>query len=211
MLPNAVHEFSEKVARQFGDRCVAVVLSGSFARGDDHGGSDVDLLVLLDSLTTEDLRVVGQIVRDIQSQHEVNPAVVDILEYQRYPDLFDHLSYKHDGILLFGRLPDVLSCRETELQRARRIAQEVLMSARHYIAVSEPEAKLRSGKLFTYIQKPLSYALRYYHYSVHVTYVRPYSKLAEVYPVLSIDGANQPQELLEAALRSSLEILDLQP
>jgi len=210
MIPEAAQSFADRIEGLFGARCHGVVLAGSFARDDYHATSDLDLLVLLEGLVGEDLTKVSRVVRDIPSANELNPAVVSVTEFARYPDLFDFLTYKYEGIVLRGRLPRV-DCPETELDRARRFAQEVLMSVRHYVAVDEPYEKLCSGKLYTYVQKPLSYALRFYHYTVKGRYIKPYSELASLYPVLSIDGTEKPHQLLDEAMSWSLSILGFGP
>lgn len=43
----------------FGERLKDVVLFGSYARGDAHEGSDVDVLVVIDGLSTDEIAKVS--------------------------------------------------------------------------------------------------------------------------------------------------------
>lgn len=62
-LPNQSSEFPwqdcldifiEKLQKDFGDRFASVWIYGSWARGDAQSGSDIDLLVVIDSIKSED-------------------------------------------------------------------------------------------------------------------------------------------------------------
>lgn len=46
----AIHRFIDAIKLEFPDKIVQIILYGSYARGDFHQGSDVDILVL----TTDD-------------------------------------------------------------------------------------------------------------------------------------------------------------
>jgi len=50
-LRSALAEYAERLRARFGERLIEVRLFGSFARGEAHEDSDVDVLVLVQGLT----------------------------------------------------------------------------------------------------------------------------------------------------------------
>jgi predicted nucleotidyltransferase len=205
-LPHSARRFTGACRTALGARLRAVVLVGSFARGDASPASDLDLIVLVDRADVALLDRVGAVVASIESPHEINPSVIAVAELRAAPELFDWLLIKHEGRLLDGQLPADIACCQTELDLAQKIA-EVLLSARHYLAVAEPAANFAGGKLRPWILKPLSYALRFYE--VHRTghYPRRYADVASRYPALALDPVRDHRRLLEAALEICETIL----
>lgn len=68
-LPQVVREtldaFCAGLRRRFGPRVSAIRLFGSYARGEAHEGSDVDVLVLLDRVDRADDRAVTDLAADL--------------------------------------------------------------------------------------------------------------------------------------------------
>jgi len=58
-LKLALNEYGERLRAQFGDRLVELRLFGSYARGDAHEDSDVDVLVLIEGLTDLEIGIVA--------------------------------------------------------------------------------------------------------------------------------------------------------
>ena len=162
MIPDAAHGFARRCESALGESLRAVILIGSFARGDETPTSDVDLVVLVESVHRGLLRAVSEIVASLPSENELNPAVIAASELAAEPDIFGWLNVKHDGVLLAGAFPEEPAGSMSELRLARRIAGEVLLSSRHYLSVGEPAEKFAGGKLWTWNQKPLGFALRFY-------------------------------------------------
>lgn len=186
-----------------------MILIGGFARGDSSTTSDIDLIVLVDRADVALLDRVGAVVASIESPHEINPSVVAVTELCAAPESFDWLVIKHEGRLLDGELPPDVTCRQTELDLAQKIAAEVLLSARHYLAVAEPAENFAGGKLRSWILKPLSYALRFYEVDRTGDYPRRYDDVASRYPVLALDPVRDHRQLLEASLAICETILAL--
>lgn len=67
---DAIKLFKEKLKSIYGDRLVDVILYGSYARGDQGEGSDIDLLVLLRDI--DDFWKEVYLVEDIA--YEVNDS-----------------------------------------------------------------------------------------------------------------------------------------
>jgi predicted nucleotidyltransferase len=80
-LPSLVRQnlaaFVAGLRERFGPRLKAVRLFGSYARGTAHEDSDVDCLVLLDHVSTEDDRAVTDLAGDLTWQ--VGGAVISPL------------------------------------------------------------------------------------------------------------------------------------
>jgi len=210
MVPEAAKLFVYKCVEELDGRLLAILLEGSFARGDNCDHSDIDLFILVDTVDNSLLHQIGLIVSGVQTQHELNPAVVSTAELQAYPELFEYLRLKHDGIALYGALPEVDTPSGTELGIAKRIAQEVLMSSRHYLAVAEPEEKFARGKLYNWNLKPLAFALRFFHLAETGEYIRATRDLAAHYPVLSLDPVKDWQQILQECIATSERIIGTQ-
>ncbi len=211
MIPEAAQKFAEACAAQFGERLIAVLVEGSFARGDDREDSDIDLFVLLDRVDISVLEQIGSIVLGIVTKNELNPAVVSLAEFESYPELFEYPRVKHDGIVLHGALPEIARSAESELDIAKRIARDVLMSSRHYLAVSEPEVNFARGKLYNWNLKPLGFALRFFHLAQTGETIRSVRHLATKYPVLDLDPVRDWQRVLHESMRVCEEIIETQP
>lgn len=210
MTPEAAQQFVSTCVAELDGRVIAILLEGSFARGDNRDHSDIDLFVLVDEVDSPLLRQIGSIVSGIQTQHELNPAVVSTAELQAYPELFEYLRVKHDGLMLHGALPAIDVPNEAELGIAKRIAQEVLMSSRHYLAVAEPKEKFASGKLYNWNLKPLGFALRFFHLAQTGEYIRSTRDLAARYPVLSLDPVKDWQRVLQECIATCEKIIGTQ-
>ena len=208
MIPDSVNIFTSAVSQLLGDDLQVVILAGSFARGEEKPTSDIDLFLLVENLDIQTMKEIGEIVKRISTDHELNPAVVKLSEFIKYPDWFDLLKLRHEGIALFGKPPINLNSKEDELTAAKRIAKEVLMSARHYLAVSEPIEKFTGGKLFIYILKPLAFALRLSHYANTGSYILKTSDLAREYPILNLDPVSDFKQIIEESSLICEDILN---
>lgn len=207
MIPEPARTFTNLVHDLLADDLLSVILVGSFARDDERADSDIDLFVLLPDASNPATRSIGMIVRSISSPNEINPAVVSDAEFRQYPDWNELIKIRHDGIALHGHLPRDVAPVETELVLAKRIAHEVLMSARHYLAVDESPESFTSKKLWIYNLKPLSFSARYYHYAKTGHYIRRFDDLKGEYPVFSLDPVKHHGAVIEGCVELAQEIL----
>ena len=189
-----------------GERISSIILIGSFDRGDERPSSDIDLIVLVDTVDRVLMDDIGGIVESIETANDINPAVMSLTELRAHPEMFDWLSIKHDGIPVLGKMPDTV-CAQTELDRAKQIAQEVLMSARHHLAVREPAENFAGGKLRHWNLKPLSFALRFFEFHKSGRYIRSANEIAELYPLLSLDPASDYRQIIDNCIDICEEIL----
>lgn len=75
-----------RVAERFGGRLLDVVLFGSYARGEAHEESDVDVLVLLDRVEWSDRKAILDVAGDLWFETDlfVSPHVIDQATYKRW-------------------------------------------------------------------------------------------------------------------------------
>src|SRR5438045_674086 len=74
----AVAELAEHVRARFGARLRELGLFGSFARGEANEESDVDVLIVVDDLTSQEGREVAHFCGDLLTKYDVivSPFVV---------------------------------------------------------------------------------------------------------------------------------------
>ncbi|HEY8078526.1 MAG TPA: nucleotidyltransferase domain-containing protein [Labilithrix sp.] len=63
----ALEAFASQVRSRFGERVRELALFGSHARGDAHPESDVDILVVIDDVSFDEIREVIRIAYDIDA------------------------------------------------------------------------------------------------------------------------------------------------
>ena len=110
-----------KARETFADRLLFVGLQGSYARGEATDESDVDLVVILDELSAEDIRKYNALL-DTMPRRELTCGFLsgkkELLNWEP-SDLF-HLYY--DTLPLFGSLDEVLALiDESAIDRAIKI------------------------------------------------------------------------------------------
>ena len=114
-------EFLSAVREAFGDRLQFVGLQGSYARGEATDESDVDLVVILDELSAEDIRKYNALL-DTMPHRELTCGFLsgkkELLNWEP-SDLF-HLYY--DTLPLLGSLDEILSLiDDSAIDRAIKI------------------------------------------------------------------------------------------
>jgi uncharacterized protein len=99
----ALKELQEYLAEIYGERLGGIYLYGSYARGDFHPGSDIDVLIALKGKVnpTQEIDLIGDVVADICLNHNVLIATFPVPEEwlkQRKSPLFENV--RQEGILL---------------------------------------------------------------------------------------------------------------
>lgn len=69
-VKSAVVRFRERASARFGARLREVVLFGSYARGEAHEESDVDVLVVVDGLTEHERLELFRLASEVDSASE---------------------------------------------------------------------------------------------------------------------------------------------
>jgi predicted nucleotidyltransferase len=80
-----LNAFRDALTAQFADRLLAVKLFGSYARGDAHPESDVDVFVVIDGATWHDQRIVLDLAADLSLESDlwISPTLLDRERYER--------------------------------------------------------------------------------------------------------------------------------
>lgn len=103
-----MNELILRLKQTFGTRLIAVGLQGSFKRGEAHGKSDIDAVVVLDSLSLEDLNTYKHILAQMPpSSHPACGFIAgqeDLKNWSR-AELFQ---FAHDTDTLYGSFKDIL-------------------------------------------------------------------------------------------------------
>ncbi len=69
-----IAEFRQRLQNWYGDRLNKLILYGSYARGDFHGESDIDLLIVLNDSELSKIREMNSIIDlklDLMIEHSV--------------------------------------------------------------------------------------------------------------------------------------------
>lgn len=82
----ATTELKRQLARRFGDRLARVALFGSWARGEAHEASDVDVIVLVRDLQRSERRQVIDLAADLWMDTGVRLAPL-VMSVSRYREL----------------------------------------------------------------------------------------------------------------------------
>lgn len=91
----AIEDLRRFLLERFGARLRDFALFGSVARGERHEDSDVDVLVVVDGLTSAERREVGQYSGDLLTNHDVLVAPFAVST--------EHLAELRDRELLIAR------------------------------------------------------------------------------------------------------------
>jgi len=151
------------------DNIKAIILTGSYARGEATDSSDLDLCCLFKHIDTNVLASVGEVVRTLPVHYddlEVNAQCLTADEFKRgyFLNFISPLIIHFEAVLLYGDCSlNEIPLSEIELTY-KKIMVEVLLSVRHYISVDEPKENLTYKKLNAFILKPLMFALRLERY-----------------------------------------------
>ena len=153
----------ESLVNVFGRELNAVVLTGSYAKGDYHSESDIDLWGIFSSLQINDLKKIAEIMKNYTGNPEINIQCIasDELLTKQFKKCFSPVQLYVDGIVLHGKLPSYIPYNSEIRNYSASIASEVFMSSRHYITAGESEENLFAGRLLKWVIKPLSWVFRY--------------------------------------------------
>lgn len=104
--PGWISDIIEKIRRQFGKRVWLIGLQGSCRRGEATPQSDIDIVVIFESLATEDLSAYREIVNRMPCPEKACGFVSGKAELFSWPksDLFQ---FCHDTLPLYGSLGEI--------------------------------------------------------------------------------------------------------
>ncbi|CDE62467.1 nucleotidyltransferase domain protein [Fusobacterium sp. CAG:439] len=102
-----LQDFTKKLFDHFSRRIKFVGLQGSYKRGEAKENSDIDIVIILDRLTFEDLTEYKKIVRSMPFHEKVCGFVSGEREIYNWPK-FDLFQLANDTISLHGNLYDFI-------------------------------------------------------------------------------------------------------
>ena len=90
-----LNEVKQVLLKLYGDKLVDVILFGSYARGDEHEESDIDVAVIIEGNVNpvEEIERINKFIYDLDLKHDVLISVHPISK-QRF--LKGHLFMSHD-------------------------------------------------------------------------------------------------------------------
>ena len=94
-LQHWLDEYVSAVDAAFGARIEFIGLQGSYARGEQHEGSDIDVVLLLDELSVEDLKLYREAIANLPQRHLLCGFVGGIEELKAW-DRADLFQFYHD-------------------------------------------------------------------------------------------------------------------
>ncbi len=116
-----LQDYQEAVGRCFGDRIWFIGLQGSYSRGEATENSDIDVVLILDRLSAEDLRVYSCLLDTLPNREKVCGFVSGKEELLAWEpsDLFQ---FYYDTTPIAGALDGLLEhIRREDIRRAVRI------------------------------------------------------------------------------------------
>lgn len=103
----ALMTFIEQLKPIYGDALKSVILFGSYARGEERDGWDIDVLLLLD-MTQEEMNRKDEELCELTFEYEVghdleiSPVTLTVTEFLRWRNIHEFLqNVQKDGVTLY--------------------------------------------------------------------------------------------------------------
>jgi predicted nucleotidyltransferase len=166
---DVLDKFVKALVEKQTDNIKAIILTGSYARGEATDSSDLDVWCLFKHINTDVLSSVGEVARVLPVRYddlEVNAQCLTTDEFEsgHFLNFISPIIIRFEAVLLYGDF-SLNEIPSSEIEYTyKKIMAEVLLSIRHYISVDEPKENLSYQKLNAFILKPLMFALRLEHY-----------------------------------------------
>jgi predicted nucleotidyltransferase len=146
----AVDIVVEALKDNLGEKLVSIILYGSTARGDVSEDSDIDLLIVLESLPEsrlERLRILDDVEKELKSvENEYNikiffsPILKTVDEARKITPLY--LDVVEDGIILFDRDDFMKKTIDRVRARLRELGARRIWRGRRWYWMLKPEVKV---------------------------------------------------------------------
>lgn len=137
-------DFTTKLKQAFGERLVWVGHHGSWARGEARPESDIDTMVVLDKVESDDITAFRNIVSSMQDAQSLASGLLLSLPELRCTPRFYTVQYFHGRKELYGSIDGII-----EPPRAQDLIGDIelkvsdnLLAARHYLLFPHDPAKV---------------------------------------------------------------------
>lgn len=116
-----INTYTEAVQGQFGNRVWFIGLQGSYGRGETTGTSDIDVVLILDTLSVQDIKLYGELLDSLPNREKVCGFVSGKAELEAW-EKSDLFQFCNDTTPIVGSLAHIMSeISETDVMRAIRI------------------------------------------------------------------------------------------
>ena len=113
--------YAETVQQQFGGRVWFIGLQGSYGRGEATNTSDIDVVLILDTLTVQDLKLYGELLDTLPNREKVCGFVSGKAELEAW-EKSDLFQFCNDTTPIIGSLDPLMNMiTEADVKRAIRI------------------------------------------------------------------------------------------
>lgn len=106
-LENWLQDFTKKLFDKFSTRIKFIGLQGSYKRGEANADSDIDIVIILDKLSFDDLILYKRIVKSMSFSTKVCGFISGEKEIYNWPK-FDLFQLLNDTVSLHGNLQDFI-------------------------------------------------------------------------------------------------------
>lgn len=129
-----MEEFIKQIQNYFQDRIICIGLQGSYARGEANENSDIDVVVIFDTLSMQDLKQYDKLISTMKNRELICGFLSGIEELLQWKpaDLFQ---FYHDTKIYYGNLDVLLPCigQETAYQAFHSGACDIYHACCHNI------------------------------------------------------------------------------
>lgn len=168
-------QYVKQVRSVFGDRIVCIGLQGSYGRGEATPQSDIDMVVILDTLTFEDLKLYDAALAKLPHREMACGFLSGMREIRSW-EKADLFQFYHDTTPLYRDLEFL-----KDLIRLRDVRRAVLTGACNlYHAAVHNALHERSSDILKGLMKSACFILQAKYYCETGRYVRRRSDLASV-------------------------------
>lgn len=107
-IRNIVYKFSLQLRDLLGSSLSKVILYGSYARGDNHGHSDVDVMILVKMTDTEIKRIENDVYDmafeiEIETGIDISPIIKNEEQYEYWVDTLPfYRNVRDEGVVING-------------------------------------------------------------------------------------------------------------
>lgn len=183
-LQHWLDDYVSAVDAAFGARIEFIGLQGSYARGEEREDSDIDVVLILDKLTLEDLTLYREAIANLPQRQLMCGFVSGIAELKAW-DRADLFQFYHDTKAIYGDLDFLAPLIKTDdIKRAVHLAACNIYHACVHNFVHEESAETLKG-----LYKAAAFALQARYYLQSGVYV---SRKSALLPLL----AGQDYEVL---------------
>lgn len=105
-----MQEWVCRMQSAFGARLLYLGLQGSYQRGEAHEGSDIDVVTILDTVSTADLQCIRDQLNGMPEQEKACGFIADVLTFKNWPE-HELFQFKMDTKDYYGKLDDYITVK----------------------------------------------------------------------------------------------------